>query len=218
MPRAKRLIISGRPHHVTQRGNRRQQTFFSDADYRAYEDLLIQWTDKEGVDLTAYVLMPNHVHLILVPHLDGSLARVLREVHTRYTRRVNFHKDWRGHLWQGRFYSVPLNDEHFENAVRYVELNPVRGALADQPWQYRWSSAHAHRRGEDFYSQPFDVDVIRKMTRTGKLPSPAQDEKAIKSDCPLVTNAEDGVVGRVMIVTGGVAVGEVNPPSIVLKT
>src|SRR5688500_1811872 len=115
MARLPRIVLPGHPHHVTQRGNRGQRTFFSRRDYQAYLELLLLWTRETATELVSYCLMPNHVHLILVPSTEDGLAKTLAEVHRRYTRLVNFREGWRGHLWQGRFYSVPLDVAHFEN-------------------------------------------------------------------------------------------------------
>jgi putative transposase len=149
MPRLARVVVSDVPHHVTQRGNRRQPTFFCDDDYEAYLDLMAEWTRRHGVEVWAYCLMPNHVHLVATPPSEAALARAIGEAHRRYTRMVNFREGWRGHLWQGRFASFPMDEEHLYRAVRYVELNPVRARLVRLPWRYRWSSAAAHLAGKD---------------------------------------------------------------------
>ena len=115
--------MPGVPHHVTQRGNRRQKTFFTKEDYSAYLNLMADWCGQFGVEIWAYCLMPNHVHLIAVPEREDSLAQAIGEAHRRYTRRINFRKGWRGHLWQGRFSSYPMDDVYLMAAVRYVELN-----------------------------------------------------------------------------------------------
>ncbi len=96
------------PHHVTQRGNRRQATFFCDDDYQAYLDLMAEWCGEHNIEVWAYCLMPNHVHLIVVPQSADGLRRAIGQPHRRYTRRVNFRQRWRGHLWQGRFASFVL--------------------------------------------------------------------------------------------------------------
>lgn len=93
--------------------------------------------------------MPNHVHLLVVPSEEDGLARAVGEAHRRYTRAVNFRKGWRGHLWQGRFASYPLDDAHAYEAARYIELNPVRAGLVQTAGQWRWSSARAHLAGRD---------------------------------------------------------------------
>ena len=149
MARLARVVVPGLPHHLTQRGNRRQPVFFGEDDYLAYRELLARWCAERGVEVWAYCLMPNHVHLIAVPATEDALRLALGEAHRRYTRRVNFREGWRGHLWQGRFASFPLDDAHLYLAARYVELNPVRARLAERPEAYRWSSARAHLRGRD---------------------------------------------------------------------
>ncbi len=104
MPRIARVVAPGLPHNLTQRGNRRQRTFFAQDDYEACIDLVAESCDACGVAVWSYCLMPNHVHLIVVPESADGLRRAVGEAHRRYTRRVNFRKRWRGHLWQGRFW------------------------------------------------------------------------------------------------------------------
>jgi putative transposase len=147
MARLARVVVPGVPHHVTQRGNRRQATFFSEADYEAYLELMGEWCARCGVAVWAYCLMPNHVHLIVVPESEDGLRRGIGEAHRRYSRRINFRQDWRDHLWQGRFASFPMDERHLMLAARYVELNPVRARMCRLPWQWRWSSAPAHVAG-----------------------------------------------------------------------
>jgi len=144
-----RVVAAGVPHHVVQRGNRRQPVFFSTADYKAYLRLMAMWCQKEQVEVWTYCLMPNHVHLVAVPENEQGLARAIGEAHRRYTVRVNQRENWRGYLWQGRFSSYPLDEQYLLAAVRYAELNPVRARLVEQPWQYAWSSAAAHLRNRD---------------------------------------------------------------------
>jgi putative transposase len=112
MARLARVVAAGVPHHVTQRGNRRQRVFFGDDDYEAYRTLLAEGCRAAGVALWAYCLMPNHVHLIPVPPDAGGLRAALGEAHRRYTRRVNFREGWRGYLWQGRFASFPMDEAY----------------------------------------------------------------------------------------------------------
>jgi len=137
------------PHHVTQRGNRGQETFFRDDDYQAYLDLMAEWCGQHRVQVWAYCLMPNHVHLIVVPKSEDGLARAIGEAHRRYTRRVNSRQRWRGHLWQGRFASFVLDKPYLLACARYIELNPLRAHLATAPSEYRWSSARAHIKRKD---------------------------------------------------------------------
>jgi putative transposase len=149
MARLARIVVPGLPHHVTQRGNRREAIFFEDGDHEIYLDLLAEQTLRAGVAVWAYCLMPNHVHLILKPvHADG-LGRAVGEAHRRYTNFINARGRWTGHLFQSRFASVVLDDLHLIRAVRYVSLNPVRARLVSRPEQWKWSSVRAHLSGVD---------------------------------------------------------------------
>jgi putative transposase len=149
MARIARVESPGIPHHLTQRGNRRQQTFFSDGDYSAYIELMAEWCSRHDVEVWAYCLMTNHVHLIAVPYSEDGLGLAVGEAHRRYSRRINFREGWRGHLWQGRFASYPLDENYLLAATRYVELNPVRAGLVKSPGAYPWSSAAAHLAARD---------------------------------------------------------------------
>ena len=149
MARVARVVVPGMPHHVTQRGNRRQQTFFGAEDYAAYLELMAEWRGKHGVAIWAYCLMPNHAHLLAVPRSEEGLGRAIGEAHRRYTRRVNFREKWRGCLWQGRFASFVMDEPYLLAAARYVELNPVRAGLAADAADWPWSSARAHLAGRD---------------------------------------------------------------------
>lgn len=149
MARLARVVAAGVPHHVTQRGNRRQPVFFGDDDYETYRTLLAEGCRSAGVAVWAYCLMPNHVHLILVPKDGDGLRAALGETHRRYTRHVNFREGWRGYLWQGRFASVPMDETYLLACARYVELNPVRAKLARRARDWRWSSARVHLAGRD---------------------------------------------------------------------
>ena len=150
MPRVARFVVPGLPHHVTQRANRRQRVFFSEADYRLYRDLLHSSCAAAGTSIWAWCLMPNHVHLVLVPTVAEGLRTALAPVHWRYAGHVNARQDWRGHLWQSRFASFPMDEAHLHACVRYVELNPVRAGLVSGPEDWPWSSARAHLgRGGD---------------------------------------------------------------------
>lgn len=144
MTRMARVVVPGIPHHVTQRGNRRQKVFFCDSDYHLYIQLLRHYSSKANVDIWAYCLMPNHVHLVLVPDSNDGLRLSLAEAHRRYTCFINTREDWRGYLWQGRFASFPMDERYLYCAVRYVELNPVRAGLCGEAEEWRWSSARAH--------------------------------------------------------------------------
>jgi putative transposase len=142
-----RAVFAGLPHHVTQRGNGRQQTFFDDADYRAYRDLLAEHAAAAGVEVWAWVLMPNHVHLVLTPPEPDALRRVLAAVHRRYAGRIHARLKRTGHFWQGRFGCVAMDEAHLGAAVRYIALNPVRARLVERAADWPWSSVHVHLDG-----------------------------------------------------------------------
>jgi putative transposase len=132
------------PHHITQRGNNRQDVFFVDDDRRRYLELLKEQSELYGLRVLGYCLMTNHTHIVAVPETEDSLAGAIGRTHFAYTQYVNRLHDRSGHLWQNRFYSCALDDVHLWRALRYVERNPVRARLVRVPWRYPWSSAAAH--------------------------------------------------------------------------
>ncbi len=144
MPRHARFLLPNVPHHVTQRGNRRENVFFSRTDRLAYLQLLRTHVERYAIEVVAYCLMPNHVHLILIPADKDQLHCAMRAIHGQYAQRINRIRGQTGHVWQGRYFSSPLDSTYFVNAVRYVELNPVRARLVAQAEDYDWSSAAAH--------------------------------------------------------------------------
>lgn len=189
MARIARIVIPGYPHHVIQRGNRRQNVFFTDRDKQYYLDLLHGYAQESGLSFWAYCLMDNHVHLVAVPIEEESLARGIGEAHRKYTRMVNFREGWRGYLWQGRFSSYPLDEAYLYAAMRYVENNPVRAGMVKNAQDYPWSSAKAHAlktkdrlvtdnfmfqeiKDWSVYLQQTEeetrINLFRKHTRTGR--------------------------------------------------
>lgn len=143
------------------------ETFFRPSDYSEYIGLMSEWCNRLDVEIWAYCLMPNHVHLIATPKSADGLRRAIGEAHRRYTRRINVREDWRGHLWEGRFASYPMDEEHLLAVARYVELTPVWAKLAERPGQYRWSSARAHLRGKN--DALVKVRPLLKLARNWKL-------------------------------------------------
>lgn len=149
MPRQARIILPNCPHHVTQRGNQRRSIFVEETDYQAYLSLLGDTARRYGVRLRGYCLMTNHVHLVPIPASEDGLARVVGLVHQRYSQLLNWRTGGSGHCWQNRFFSCPLDESYFTRVLRYVERNPARAMMVDDPWDYPWSSARAHCTGED---------------------------------------------------------------------
>ena len=150
MPRRARVVAVGYPHHVTQRGNSRQQVFFEPDDRVVYLDLVQEYARHYQLRIISYCLMTNHVHWVVVPEEDDSLAKALGKAHYRYAQHVNKRRQRTGHLWQNRFYSCPLEGGHLITGLRYVEQNPVRAGLAEIPWHWPWSSAAAHVGAADW--------------------------------------------------------------------
>ena len=147
MPRMSRAIAVGYPHHITQRGNYRQTVFTEAEDYARYLELLNQYARQHSLEIWAYCLMPNHVHIVGVPGANDALASVFRTVHMLYSQYYNRKANAVGHLWQGRYYSCVLDEPHAYAAVRYVEMNPVRGGLVASAKDYSWSSTKSHVTG-----------------------------------------------------------------------
>ena len=140
MARIARIVAPDFPHHIVQRENRRQQVFFTDKDYQDYLNLLKEYTGKCNVAIVVYCLMPNHIHLIVIPKQEKSLAKAIAETHRRYTCMVNLRNNWRGYLWQGRFSSYVLDEPYLLTAARYILLNPVRAGLVRRAEDYKLSS------------------------------------------------------------------------------
>ena len=149
MARLPRVVIPGVPHHVTQRGNGRQRTFFEEGDYALYLDLLAAAAERAQAEVWSYCLMPNHVHIVLVPSDADGLARTFGELHRRYTGFINARRRTTGHLWQGRFGSVAMDEPHVVTALRYVALNPMRARLVERAEDWPWSSTRALIAGVD---------------------------------------------------------------------
>ncbi len=188
MARLARVVVPDLPHHVIQRGVRSMAIFANDQDRHAYLHLLATFTKRHAVQVWAWCLMTNHVHLVLVPAEATALARAVGETHRRYTRAVNFRERVRGHLFQERFHSFPIQeDTHLLTVVRYVERNPVRARLVKHAVDYPWSSARHHVLGQPdrlVTNSPIpamvpdwaqfvrddeeDLDRLRRHVRTGR--------------------------------------------------
>ena len=149
MPRIARTVIPGVMHHITQRGNNRQDVFFVDDDRRTYLDILKRESARHGLKIHAYCLMTNHIHIVAMPQTQKALSSAIGRTHFAYTQYINRLHGRHGHLWQNRFYSCPMDDRSCPAVIRYVETNPVRARMVRRPWRYPWSSAAAHTGAKD---------------------------------------------------------------------
>jgi len=144
MSRSARIVIPDYPHHLTQRGNNRQDVFFVDSDREVYLEYLLEASERFDLRIDGYCLMTNHIHLVATPNYETSLADAMKRTNQLYAQYVNRMHHRSGHLWQDRFFSCTLGQDHFQRALAYVERNPVRARLVRKAWRWRWSSAPAH--------------------------------------------------------------------------
>ena len=167
MARLARVVVPGMPHHVIHRGNRRQKVFFGDGDKKKYLDILNLHAKLYELEIWAYCLMSNHVHLVVVPEDEESLSQAIGETHKTYTRMVNFRERWRGSLWEGRFKSMVMDEPYLYMAIRYVERNPVRAKMVKKAEDYLWSSARFRVKKEEnkLLSKYYLMDEIKDWSR-----------------------------------------------------
>jgi len=192
MARIKRIVLPYIPHHITQRGVRSMNIFFKDEDYSYYKELLLTQCQLHDLEVLSYCFMTNHVHLIVIPKNRESLSKAIGETHRLYTRKINFEQKVKGHLFQERFYSTPLDERHFLHALRYVEQNPVKAHMVKYPWEYKYSSVRYRLNliqddkllsncdaidsivdYKEFLQENIQTKFIEEKTRTGK---PCGDE------------------------------------------
>lgn len=149
MPRRPRIHLPGLPIHLVQRGHNREACFFTDEDFLAYRDWLAEALKKTGCALHAYVLMTNHVHLLLTPPGSAAVSHLVMSLGRRYVQYINKTYRRTGTLWDSRYKSSLVHaDEYLLLCQRYIELNPVRAGMVDDPAQYRWSSYRANGLGQ----------------------------------------------------------------------
>ena len=187
MARAARVVAVGVPHHITQRGNNRQDVFVVDEDRRQYLETLAEDGACYGIRLLGWCLMTNHVHLVAVPERPDALARGLQHCHSRWAQRFNRQYSRSGHLWQGRFFSCVLSRDHLTTALAYVDLNPVRAGLVGDAAAYPWSSALAHAEGRDDRGL-LDLNLWRQVPAHGRWADVLEHPLAEES-CRLVRAA-----------------------------
>ncbi len=184
MPRVARFVLPGLPYHVTHRGNRRQPVFVEDQDRHVYLLLLRRYAAEADLAVWGYCLMPNHMHLLVVPGNPESLARGIGLAHRRFAQRQNSTHGWTGHLFEGRYYSAGLDERHLWACVRYIERNPVRAGLAESAAAWPWSSAGAHCLGKEdpvlHPSRPFPHRLGRDWVGWLAIPAPTEEEDELR--------------------------------------
>ncbi|MCX5782349.1 MAG: transposase [Elusimicrobia bacterium] len=193
MPRIARVVAVGYPHHITQRGNYRQRIFSGDTDRKKYLSLLENESKSYGLGILAYCLMPNHVHFVVVPESEDSMGKVFKYAHMKYSQYYNKKMRTQGHLFQGRFFSSVMDERHTLACARYIERNPVRSKMVNNPHRWSWSSARAHsgidkrdelgvnkffdyvdgntktwRKFLELSDDPNEIRQIREQTRKGR--------------------------------------------------
>lgn len=144
MARRPRLTIIGHPHHITQRGIRKLDIFKSDLDRKIYLKIFHEYSSKYGLTTIGYCLMTNHIHFIVVPEFSFSISKTFKDTHCSYAKYFNLRYQFKGHLFEDRFYSCAMDERHSINAIRYVERNPVEAGIVEFAQYYRWSSALSH--------------------------------------------------------------------------
>lgn len=149
MPRRARITLANVPHHIIQRGNNRSACFHADADYRTYLTWLEQYAMESQCDLHAFVLMTNHVHLLVTPNSTHGVSKMMKSLGQRYAQYINRTYQRSGTLWEGRFKSCVVGEEaYLLGCYRYIELNPVRANIVQHPTDYEWSSYKANAQNE----------------------------------------------------------------------
>ena len=179
MSRIARVVVTGYPYHITQRGNYKQNTFVEETDYIRYLMWLEKYRNKYNLSFLAYCIMPNHVHFIAIPEKDDSLAKTFNTCHMRYSQYFNRKRKVVGHLWQGRFYSCALDEQHLYSAIRYVETNPVRAKLVKNPEDWNWSSAKFHINNQRSILSLQGVDELINIDNWKEYLSQNNDEGTI---------------------------------------
>ena len=190
MARLARLVVPGLPHYVSQRALGRLRVFAGPADYALYVDLLAEHCRAAGVEIWAWCLLPNAIHLILVPHDRDGLRRALATAHRRYAGQVQARRGRSGQFWRGRFSSVAMDEAHLAAASRHLLLGPVRAKLARRARDWRWSSARALLLGKadgltlagplrkrfapvkDFLAKPADVEALKRLLMAESIGRP----------------------------------------------
>jgi putative transposase len=183
MARRHRVVIPGWVHHITQRGNHRQPVFYSDHDRVVYMRLVEKYFRIYGIDLLGHSLMTNHVHFTAIPEEELSFSLGIGQLQHDFACWQNMQCGTSGHLWQGRFYSCPVEKDRVGQVLRYIELNPVRAGMVENPWDWKWSSAKAHITGQDptgLLNMNLWQDIFKTVDWREFLGSTA-DEEAVRA-------------------------------------
>jgi putative transposase len=195
MPRIARAIVPGISHHVVQRGNNREDVFFSDEDRAVYLFLLKTYSEKWSSAILCYCLMPNHVHLLAKPSSERSLQKMMQGISLCYTQHINRKYHRTGRLWESRYQSCMIDQEaNLWEVARYIEQNPVRAAMVKNPQDYRYSSAPAHFGlvydpvlGEDLFDGAQRSDYIEFMQSVTPEAQTKEIRRSAKTGRPLGT-------------------------------
>ena len=184
MPRIARVVAVDYPHHITQRGNNKAVVFFDDEDRLYYCETLTKFSKKYQLEIWAYCLMGNHIHLLAVPRKTDSLAKGIGLTNLVYTQYLNRKLNNSGRVWQNRFFSCLINrDEYLWAVARYIEMNPVKAGLVNNPGEYFWSSAQPHldgRKDEILSKEEWLMPDDRQRYSEFILQSAEEIEKAIR--------------------------------------
>jgi len=181
MARQARIIVPNSPHHISQRGNRGESIFFEKEDFSNYLELIQKNLNDFKIDLLSFCLLPNQIHLLMEPKHKDDLSRCIGETNRQYTRYINQKKNWTGHLFQNRFFSYAMDDQHALRAARFIETLPVTAKITEKPQNYLWSSAkyriktienspikpfnmfHLDQNWEDFLGRIMDTEELKKI-------------------------------------------------------
>ena len=181
MPRIARIVGAGYPHHIVQRGNNRENVFLDRTDYEKYLSLLAKYSKEREAGILAYCLMPNHVHLLVTPSHEETLAKMMQGVTLCYTQHFNRRKGRTGRLWECRYHSTAIDrDSYLWTVSKYIENNPVRAGISQRPEDYPYSSARAHILGKNdrLLNEPlFDKNELSEYRKIMKF---VEDKKVLE--------------------------------------
>ena len=182
MARQARITLSNSPHHITQRGNRGEPVFFEKSDFQSYLSILQEQCERFSVKILSYCLLPNQIHLLAVPQDGDLLARAIGETHRRYTNMINKRMEWRGHLFQDRFFSYVCDEQYSLRAMSFIENMPVVSGIAPTPENYLWSSAKERIKVAQgsFLQQPKNFHAVQDWSAFLERPMDPKELRSIE--------------------------------------